>query len=65
VDRLLVEGHERVTYVGDALFPGGNDAAVLDYVERWTPPPCPADVIQVQTWHDTADLLDRWHEQGL
>ena len=32
VRTLLDEGMQHVTYVGDALFPGGNDAAVSDYV---------------------------------
>src|SRR5262249_17251568 len=32
VRTLLDEGMQHVTYVGDALFPGGNDAAVVDFV---------------------------------
>jgi phosphomannomutase len=54
---LLKEGYERVTYVGDALFPGGNDAAVADYAAAWTDGPCPVHVVQVESWEHTLALL--------
>lgn len=60
VRTLLSEGASRVTYVGDALFPGGNDAAVSDFVAAWPGGNCPVDVIQVNDHHQTARLMDGW-----
>ena len=61
VRTLLDEGMQHVTYVGDALFPGGNDAAVLDYVSAsWPDGKGPVDVIQVRDAAHTAELLDGW-----
>jgi len=60
VRSLLAEGMQHVTYVGDALFPGGNDAAVVDFVEAWPGGNCPVDVIQVRDVAHTAELLDGW-----
>lgn len=61
VRSLLDEGAAHVTYVGDALFPGGNDAAVSDFVAAWPGGACPVDVIQVSDHRHTARLMDeRW-----
>ncbi|HEU4578971.1 MAG TPA: hypothetical protein VFS67_11990 [Polyangiaceae bacterium] len=60
VRSLLDEGMEHVTYVGDALFPGGNDAAVIDFILAWPDKNCPVDVIQVRDVAHTAELLDGW-----
>lgn len=60
VRSLLDEGMQHVTYVGDALFPGGNDAAVVDFILAWRGSPCPIDVIQVRDVTHTAELLDGW-----
>jgi hypothetical protein len=61
VRSLLAEGHEHVTYVGDALFPGGNDAAVSDFVAAtWPRGDGPVDVIQVSDYRHTARLMDDW-----
>lgn len=60
VRTLLEEGAERVTYVGDALFPGGNDAAVSDFVAAWPGGNCPVDVIQVSDCRHTARLMQAW-----
>jgi hydroxymethylpyrimidine pyrophosphatase-like HAD family hydrolase len=60
VRSLLEEGMQHVTYVGDALFPGGNDAAVVDFILAWQGSPCPVDVIQVRDVAHTAELLDGW-----
>lgn len=65
VHTLLDEGIGHVTYLGDALFPGGNDAAVRDYVRDWPGGPCPVRVIQVEGWEHTARLLDAWSAEGL
>jgi hydroxymethylpyrimidine pyrophosphatase-like HAD family hydrolase len=60
VRTLLEEGMQHVTYVGDALFPGGNDAAVVDFVLAWQDGKCPVDVVQVRDVAHTAELLDGW-----
>jgi len=60
VRTLLDEGASHVTYVGDALFPGGNDAAVSDFVADWPGGNCPVEVIQVSDHHHTARLMDGW-----
>lgn len=65
VRTLLAEGMQHVTYVGDALFPGGNDAAVVDFVAaEWPGSKGPVDVIQVRDADHTAELLDGWARGG-
>lgn len=59
VSSLLKEGFDAVTYVGDALFPGGNDAAVAQFVDAWQGEgPCPVRIVPVDGWQKTAALLD-------
>ncbi|HVZ36448.1 MAG TPA: hypothetical protein VG963_28660 [Polyangiaceae bacterium] len=58
VRSLLAEGMDHVTYFGDALFPGGNDAAVLDLLAEWPAGNCPVTVVQVRDAAHTAQLLD-------
>lgn len=60
VRSLLEEGATHVTYVGDALFPGGNDAAVSEFVAAWPGGNCPVDVIQVTDYRHTARLMEAW-----
>jgi hydroxymethylpyrimidine pyrophosphatase-like HAD family hydrolase len=61
VRSLLAEGHDHVTYVGDALFPGGNDAAVSEFVAAtWPKGDGPVDVIQVSDYRHTARLMQDW-----
>jgi hydroxymethylpyrimidine pyrophosphatase-like HAD family hydrolase len=61
VRSLLAEGHDHVTYVGDALFPGGNDAAVSDYVATsWPSGDAPVEVIPVTDYRHTARLMLDW-----
>lgn len=64
VRTLLEEGVERVTYVGDALFPGGNDAAVADFVASWPGGNCPVEVIAVSDFRQTAALMDQWARES-
>jgi phosphomannomutase len=54
---LLREGFDPVTFVGDALFPGGNDSAVADFAANWTDGPNPVRVVQVDGWEHTLMLL--------
>ena len=57
---LIEEGFDRVWYVGDALFPGGNDEAVLKFIERWPGPGvCPAEAIPVKSWRETAGVFQK------
>ncbi len=54
------EGFQRVVYFGDALFPGGNDEAVLKLIER-VGSDCPYEAIRVDGWPSRTDALK---EQG-
>jgi phosphomannomutase len=65
VRSLLEAGHQRVTYVGDALFPGGNDAAVLDYAQSLPDGSERIEVVQVAGWQDTARLLQAAISKGV
>jgi len=57
---LLEEGFERVWYIGDALFAGGNDEAVLKYIEQWKgPQPCPVGAVQVENFRATIGALQK------
>jgi hydroxymethylpyrimidine pyrophosphatase-like HAD family hydrolase len=60
VRSLLEDGMHHVTYVGDALFPGGNDAAVLEWIAAWPGGNCPVEVMQVRDVAHTAELMDQW-----
>lgn len=56
---LISEGFQRVWYVGDALFEGGNDQAVLDFIRAWPPDtPCPVEAIPVTNWRQTKGALE-------
>jgi hypothetical protein len=57
VRHLIEKGVGEVVYFGDALFDGGNDGAVLDYIDEWKSPPCPARAVQVDGWQDTLEHL--------
>jgi hypothetical protein len=57
---LLDEGFDRVWYIGDALFPGGNDEAVLKYIARWPGArPCPVAAEPVESFRDTIGILKK------
>ncbi len=54
---LLGEGARSVTYFGDALFEGGNDAVVLEFIARQGAS-APVSAVSVAGWEDTlAHLL--------
>lgn len=56
--KLLDDGFEKVIFIGDALFPGGNDATVSDFIKNWpAKSTCPAQAIQVNSWHETVDVI--------
>lgn len=58
VRELLGGGYERLIFIGDALFDGGNDAPIRRFVENWQfNEPCPLEVFQVDSWNDTVEIL--------
>jgi hydroxymethylpyrimidine pyrophosphatase-like HAD family hydrolase len=57
IRRLLAEGVAHVTYFGDALYPGGNDVAVLDYQATLGADRNKLTVVQVDGYHETLQLL--------
>ncbi|MCP4287082.1 MAG: hypothetical protein GY792_21970 [Gammaproteobacteria bacterium] len=57
VRTLLNEGYDKVTYVGDALFPGGNDEAVAEFAKSWPNSDCPIRVVQVNNYEETISLI--------
>jgi phosphomannomutase len=62
VRELLKQGIERVVFIGDALFDGGNDAPIKEFARNWpATSPCPIETIQVSGWEET---IERFHELG-
>jgi hydroxymethylpyrimidine pyrophosphatase-like HAD family hydrolase len=61
VRALLDAGATEVLYFGDALFEGGNDAAVLDMIRDWPSRPCPVKAVTVSSCEQT---LERLHAMG-
>ena len=60
VRTLVSEGYEKVIFFGDALFEGGNDHVMQEFVEEWnSPEPCPLETIQVDSWKDTIARLQK------
>lgn len=58
VRTLLETGIEKLIFIGDALYEGGNDAVIREFVENWpTTSPCPVELIQVISWKETAVKL--------
>ncbi len=57
IRKLLEAGSEEVLYFGDALFDGGNDAAVLDMINEWKTGPCPVKAVRVESCEETLDRL--------
>jgi phosphomannomutase len=54
---LLAEGCAPVSYVGDALFEGGNDFAVVEMIRSWPDGECPVSAVQVDDWRATPRVL--------
>lgn len=58
VRHLLARGVDRVTFIGDALFEGGNDSVIARFVAGWTGDrPCPVEAVAVDGWRDTLRVL--------
>lgn len=60
VRKLLEEGFERVVFIGDALFKGGNDAAVNELIDTWPAgSECPVEAIQTGSWLQTIEIFKK------
>ena len=58
VKTLIASGAQRVVFLGDALFEGGNDAAIRVLAENWpTDSAVRVEAIQVESWLDTMAKL--------
>jgi hypothetical protein len=61
VRTLLDDGFEKVIFIGDALFEGGNDGAIIDYIRSWPSElKCPVEAIQVNSWRETLEILHKF-----
>jgi hydroxymethylpyrimidine pyrophosphatase-like HAD family hydrolase len=60
--RILVQnGFEKVIFIGDALFEGGNDAAINEFIKTWPSESiCPVEAIQINGWLDTLEVFRRY-----
>lgn len=60
IHTLLNEGFEKLLFFGDALFEGGNDEAILHYINKWPKDKhCPVQAIPVSNWKETIEHLNK------
>lgn len=58
VRQFLDAGYEKVAFMGDALFDGGNDSVVQDLVDSWEPKDeCPVEAIPVKSWEHSIEVF--------
>ncbi len=58
VRKLLASGAEKLIFIGDALFEGGNDAAIREYIDNLPPDArANAQYYQVASYRETQRLL--------
>ncbi len=58
VQSLLRMQARRVIFVGDALFEGGNDSVISNFIRNWKKKgPCPVQAISVRDWRDTIQIF--------
>jgi hydroxymethylpyrimidine pyrophosphatase-like HAD family hydrolase len=58
VRTLLRWGVSRIVFLGDALFDGGNDSVILDFIKDWNQPSaCPLTAIRVEGWEHTIEVF--------
>ncbi len=58
VRSLLAMGIERVVFVGDALFEGGNDEVIAGYIAAWRGEgACPLEAVAVAGWEETIQVF--------
>ena len=62
VRKLLERGVKRLVFVGDALFPGGNDSVISQFVQQWKGEgSCPLEAVPVEGWHHTMQVFHERH----
>jgi hypothetical protein len=55
---LLALGVDKVVFLGDALWEGGNDAVISDLIARWRQDgACPLEAVQVEGWEHTIQIF--------
>lgn len=55
---LLQDGVNKLVFIGDALFEGGNDATIRKFIEKWpSKSQCPVEAIQTNSWNETIEIL--------
>jgi phosphomannomutase len=55
---VLALGVDKVVFLGDALWEGGNDAVISDLIARWRQEPaCPLEAVQVEGWEHTIEVF--------
>ncbi len=60
VRTLLKDGYERLVFLGDALFEGGNDSVIIGFIESWEEErECPLEAIPVDGFEETIRVLER------
>jgi len=60
VRTLLDDGFEKVVFIGDALFEGGNDAAINEFIKAWpASSACPVEAIQVNSPKETIEVIHK------
>lgn len=56
VRKFLEAGYQKVAFMGDALFDGGNDSVVQDLVDNWEGD-CPVEAIPVKSWEHSIEVF--------
>lgn len=55
---LVPSKYEKAIFIGDALFPGGNDYVVQEFIDKWEgSEPCPYEAIKTESWEMTIEIL--------
>jgi len=54
---LKKEGWEKIIFIGDALYPGGNDYVIQEYINNWKDGECPYETIKTEGWRNTIEIL--------
>jgi len=63
---LKKEGWDEIIFIGDALFPGGNDYVVQEYIDNWKEKgKCPYEAIKTKSWEDTIKILQEKNFRAL
>lgn len=58
--KLVPSEYDKAVFIGDALFPGGNDYVVQEFIEKWDSlDPCPYEAIKTESWENTIEILKK------